>query len=126
LRVHLNDWLEHRDQRRPAEPSPEPEAVATPAPSPASTEPVAADKTKKRATKRATPETYAEHQPAHIEQTGEYASQSDDEAWAQAKGCSARHTRDVLRQQFYEALPPSEQVRFRSRGKKGKPDALKR
>jgi hypothetical protein len=98
----------------PSAEQPSKRAVETPAPA------------KKRSTKRATPELYAEHQRAHLASTREYASQSDDEAWAQAKGCSVRHVRDVLRQQFYEGLLPSEQVRFRSRGKRRNPDALKR
>jgi hypothetical protein len=79
-----------------------------------------ANNTRKRATKRATIETYAEHQRIHLADAntgGKYASREDDEAWAKANGYAGRHVRDVLRQRFYEGLPASEQAKFNKSGK---------
>jgi hypothetical protein len=78
--------------------------VETPAPT---------DKTKQRATKRATLESYAAHQHTHLADTREYASREEDEAWAKSNGYVGHHVRDVLRQEFYDGLPQPERDKFR-------------
>jgi hypothetical protein len=90
----------------PSAEHPSQSAVGTPAP------------VKKRATKRAKPKAYAEHQHAHLaSSTGEYASREDDEAWAKANGYSGRHVRNVLRANFFNGLPQTERAKFRKSGK---------